>query len=190
LRASERTSRSGALSALNSAKASRRKRPISPRKSCRRSRAEEAQGNTRCSLFLDKGGKSPGRMCETEESHGTAQLSSRGFEVERGGVGGGSGIRHRPQDDFLHRQPDQRSGGDGRPDGRCCRRREHLARNSGKRPGDRSGHRRLHGNAGDGDEFPGPAGFPGEGGRRSEEHTSESSHVKISYAVFCLKKKK
>src|SRR5438874_7459425 len=26
--------------------------------------------------------------------------------------------------------------------------------------------------------------------RRSEEHTSESSHVEISYAVFCLKKKK
>src|SRR5438067_13841189 len=26
--------------------------------------------------------------------------------------------------------------------------------------------------------------------RRSEEHTSESSHVSISYAVFCLKKKK
>src|SRR5690606_41466911 len=26
-------------------------------------------------------------------------------------------------------------------------------------------------------------------GHRSEEHTSESSHVKISYAVFCLKKK-
>src|SRR5690554_7446665 len=25
---------------------------------------------------------------------------------------------------------------------------------------------------------------------RSEEHTSESSHVRISYAVFCLKKKK
>src|SRR5690606_41850507 len=25
---------------------------------------------------------------------------------------------------------------------------------------------------------------------RSEEHTSDSSHVKISYAVFCLKKKK
>src|SRR5207302_11423959 len=25
---------------------------------------------------------------------------------------------------------------------------------------------------------------------RSEEHTSEPSHVKISYAVFCLKKKK
>src|SRR5690606_42062721 len=25
--------------------------------------------------------------------------------------------------------------------------------------------------------------------KRSEEHTSESSHVKISYAVFCLKKK-
>src|SRR5436309_4501773 len=25
---------------------------------------------------------------------------------------------------------------------------------------------------------------------RSEEHTSELSHVKISYAVFCLKKKK
>src|SRR5207253_8641583 len=26
--------------------------------------------------------------------------------------------------------------------------------------------------------------------RRSEEHTSDSSHVAISYAVFCLKKKK
>src|SRR5690349_23379321 len=26
--------------------------------------------------------------------------------------------------------------------------------------------------------------------RRSEEHTSNSSHVEISYAVFCLKKKK
>src|SRR5690349_23443336 len=26
--------------------------------------------------------------------------------------------------------------------------------------------------------------------RRSEEHTSEPSHVEISYAVFCLKKKK
>src|SRR2546426_4760915 len=26
--------------------------------------------------------------------------------------------------------------------------------------------------------------------RRSEEHTSESSHLVISYAVFCLKKKK
>src|SRR5690554_7777946 len=25
--------------------------------------------------------------------------------------------------------------------------------------------------------------------RRSEEHTSDSSHVRISYAVFCLKKK-
>src|SRR5947209_11696892 len=25
--------------------------------------------------------------------------------------------------------------------------------------------------------------------RRSEEHTSESSHANISYAVFCLKKK-
>src|SRR2546430_3866347 len=29
-------------------------------------------------------------------------------------------------------------------------------------------------------------GFP----NRSEEHTSESSHSQISYAVFCLKKKK
>src|SRR5690606_41454908 len=27
-------------------------------------------------------------------------------------------------------------------------------------------------------------------GKRSEEHTSELHHVKISYAVFCLKKKK
>src|SRR5690606_41655662 len=30
----------------------------------------------------------------------------------------------------------------------------------------------------------------GAGWLRSEEHTSDSSHVKISYAVFCLKKKK
>src|SRR2546427_2492387 len=28
------------------------------------------------------------------------------------------------------------------------------------------------------------------GGTRSEEHTSDSSHSQISYAVFCLKKKK
>src|SRR3712207_7401903 len=32
-------------------------------------------------------------------------------------------------------------------------------------------------------------GFENESGR-SEEHTSESSHANISYAVFCLKKKK
>src|SRR5690606_24961330 len=32
--------------------------------------------------------------------------------------------------------------------------------------------------------------FRGIGFQRSEEHTSDSSHVKISYAVFCLKKKK
>src|SRR5690349_24266425 len=37
--------------------------------------------------------------------------------------------------------------------------------------------RRRHHHAG----APGPA--------RSEEHTSNSSHVEISYAVFCLKKK-
>src|SRR5205814_7159958 len=29
-----------------------------------------------------------------------------------------------------------------------------------------------------------------EGETRSEEHTSDSSHLGISYAVFCLKKKK
>src|SRR3712207_8291366 len=29
-----------------------------------------------------------------------------------------------------------------------------------------------------------------ERGRRSEEHTLNSSHANISYAVFCLKKKK
>src|SRR5256885_6726631 len=29
-----------------------------------------------------------------------------------------------------------------------------------------------------------------EGADRSEEHTSNSSHLVISYAVFCLKKKK
>src|SRR5437867_7680989 len=35
------------------------------------------------------------------------------------------------------------------------------------------------------------AGAPGERERfRSEEHTSDSSHRTISYAVFCLKKKK
>src|SRR5439155_21952907 len=32
-----------------------------------------------------------------------------------------------------------------------------------------------------------PAGI--RGGHRSEEHTLNSSHVAISYAVFCLKKK-
>src|SRR5690606_40461694 len=37
---------------------------------------------------------------------------------------------------------------------------------------------------------PGPATpSPGTGLGRSEEHTSELRHVKISYAVFCLKKK-
>src|SRR5690606_19619785 len=36
---------------------------------------------------------------------------------------------------------------------------------------------------------PGPVGLT-EGTVRSEEHTSELRHVKISYAVFCLKKKK
>src|SRR5690606_36908378 len=35
-----------------------------------------------------------------------------------------------------------------------------------------------------------PAISPSELPARSEEHTSELSHVKISYAVFCLKKKK
>src|SRR5437660_6816578 len=32
--------------------------------------------------------------------------------------------------------------------------------------------------------------YPDPRSRRSEEHTSELSHVAISYAVFCLKKKK
>src|SRR5438477_1531300 len=36
-----------------------------------------------------------------------------------------------------------------------------------------------------------PDADPDDGGRgRSEEHTSNSSHMSISYAVFCLKKKK
>src|SRR5690625_6077064 len=34
------------------------------------------------------------------------------------------------------------------------------------------------------------ADVPALAGTRSEEHTSEPSHVAISYAVFCLKKKK
>src|SRR5438270_2498407 len=33
-------------------------------------------------------------------------------------------------------------------------------------------------------------GLRGDGDARSEEHTSDSSHSQISYAVFCLKKKK
>src|SRR5690606_41694495 len=33
-------------------------------------------------------------------------------------------------------------------------------------------------------------GAPPPGNERSEEHTSELSHVKISYAVFCLKKQR
>src|SRR2546426_8898805 len=36
----------------------------------------------------------------------------------------------------------------------------------------------------------GVAGMVEHHGERSEEHTSESSHLVISYAVFCLKKKK
>src|SRR3712207_8472717 len=32
--------------------------------------------------------------------------------------------------------------------------------------------------------------FPAQNYPRSEEHTSNSSHANISYAVFCLKKKK
>ena len=41
-----------------------------------------------------------------------------------------------------------------------------------------------------------PVSLPDDGlsalvcGSRSEEHTSELSHANISYAVFCLKKKK
>src|SRR3712207_7886073 len=35
----------------------------------------------------------------------------------------------------------------------------------------------------------GGASLDGAVSRRSEEHTSESSHANISYAVFCLKKK-
>src|SRR6266446_11010060 len=35
-----------------------------------------------------------------------------------------------------------------------------------------------------------PAQLPGTPHTRSEEHTSNSSHLVISYAVFCLKKKK
>src|SRR5437773_3016226 len=34
-----------------------------------------------------------------------------------------------------------------------------------------------------------PTHFPKLSGIRSEEHTSELSHITISYAVFCLKKK-
>src|SRR5438874_4751616 len=34
-----------------------------------------------------------------------------------------------------------------------------------------------------------PSGSHEGFGPRSEEHTSDSSHVEISYAVFCLKKK-
>src|SRR6266498_4355150 len=36
----------------------------------------------------------------------------------------------------------------------------------------------------------GPRGRRRASAARSEEHTSNSSHVRISYAVFCLKKKK
>src|SRR2546427_8456072 len=42
-------------------------------------------------------------------------------------------------------------------------------------------------------QMPGLEGFDvlrEVGGERSEEHTSDSSHSQISYAVFCLKKKK
>src|SRR5690606_42128648 len=42
------------------------------------------------------------------------------------------------------------------------------------------------------DSRPVPAGFPGSARRRPDRKSTRlnSSHVKISYAVFCLKKKK
>src|SRR5688572_31593948 len=40
------------------------------------------------------------------------------------------------------------------------------------------------------DRAPAPRRAAAGAARRSEEHTSDSSHSQISYAVFCLKKKK
>src|SRR5207249_11312265 len=51
----------------------------------------------------------------------------------------------------------------------------------GRRPGVGRDDERPH--------VPGALRLPSVG-QRSEEHTSDSSHVSISYAVFCLKKKK
>src|SRR2546426_7737317 len=62
----------------------------------------------------------------------------------------------------------------------------------------REGGRAAHGRVAQPARLPGGARRPraaalprerGAGGR-SEEHTSNSSHLVISYAVFCLKKKK
>src|SRR5690606_40809759 len=49
---------------------------------------------------------------------------------------------------------------------------------------------RIHADAAFRADTPGLLQEPDAHLERSEEHTSESSHVKISYAVFCLKKKK
>src|SRR3712207_7787440 len=80
----------------------------------------------------------------------------------------------------LFRSREHRDGGDGR-------RRPQPPRLEATRPGTR--HRRLRGRVL-------LAGVPeaAAGGRaedrslRSEEHTLNSSHANISYAVFCLKK--
>src|SRR2546422_2303102 len=63
-----------------------------------------------------------------------------------------------------------------------------VARETGRAPADR--HARGAARA---DQRRGGGGRPRAGARRagrSEEHTSDSSHGYISYAVFCLKKKK
>src|SRR5690349_21981717 len=54
------------------------------------------------------------------------------------------------------------------------------------RPAAQPRHSRCRRLAGSRAQFAGPLSGP----PRSEEHTSELSHVEISYAVFCLKKKK
>src|SRR3546814_10899593 len=80
-----------------------------------------------------------------------------------------------------------------------CGRDHAYALRSGSGRADRSGHGRWAGRAGSDDRFCGEAwpraavGRPGiwrGTGARSEEHTSElQSLMRISYAVFCLKKK-
>src|SRR5690606_39966632 len=82
----------------------------------------------------------------------------------------------------VERTPRSYPSATDRADGR----RTDVPRN---RPPVRGGHDRApghaHGRAGAPRCRPDPAAL--RAGTRSEEHTLNSSHVKISYAVFCLK---
>src|SRR5690606_6790334 len=81
---------------------------------------------------------------------------------------------------LLHQVPDRLRG-------RCVHLLEYMAdeANRPRHESDAAHHTPVESDVG-GDRADGRDGIERQ---RSEEHTSDSSHVKISYAVFCLKKK-